>query len=151
MTFDRRSATDLTTLKNEVNNDPALIGYSGSVNLTRDLLALLNTPASNTTGATVNRSIDDVTVAELSAVVDSTEYAALSEYDKEWVKSLIAQPQDAALPPYKAKFLSIFGAGSDTRTAALRLLSRAASRAEELFGIDTVLSRHDWIAARENG
>lgn len=149
MAFDISDQSDLTALKNEIENDPASIGYN--VNSTNDLVEKVNSDAANTTGATVNKPLDDLTVADVSEVVNEAEFTALGEYDKEWVKALINQSSGAKVSAYKGKFLEVFASGSATRTSAQALLSTPASRAEELFGYGTKITRADWIAARGNG
>ena len=153
MAFDRDNPTDLATLKNEVSGDPAAMDYAGKAaggQNTDDLLRMLNTASENVGGENINRPTEELDIPDLAEVIDSSEYAALSEYDKEWVKMFIDRPAAELLKPYQAKFLAIFGAGSATRTAALALRSKPATRAEVLFGVNTVISRQDWFAARDS-
>ena len=79
-----------------------------------------------------------------------SEYAALLEYDKEWVKMFINRPADEPLKPHQAKFFVLFGNPSVTRTAMLALISKPASRAAIISHVNTVISRDDWIAARDS-
>ena len=147
MAFNRNNQADLTALKTEVETDPAARGYAAAVDITA-LVTLLN---ATDTGSTINRDIENIGVADIAAIIDGGEYAALDEYNKEWVKSFINQDNSTPIRLYKDKFLSVFGAGTTTRTAAQALLSVDASRAEVLFGAGTVLSRRDWIDARSKG
>lgn len=151
MAFDNTNPTDLAALKSEYINDPEAIGYAAANGTTKVILSLLNDAANNATGATVNKPSEELDIPEIAAVIDSTEYDALSAFDKEWVKMFINKPAEEMLKPYRAKFLEIFGNGTATRTAVLALRRKSASRAEELFGVNTVITRHDLILARENG
>lgn len=151
MAFNRNNQADLTALKNEVINDPAALGYAAVADVTASLLAKLN-DNTLTGGATVNRDIDVITVTDVAGIIDSGEYDALSAYNKEWVKAFIQQGNNATVKDYKDKFLELFPvATSTTGAAANGLRSKAASRAEILFGADTVITRYDWIAARDKG
>ena len=53
------------------------------------------------------------------------------------------------ISPYKLKFRSLFAANSST-VIALDAQTIELSRAEVLFGVDTVLSKEDWAAARDS-
>ena len=151
MAFDNTDPADLQSLQTEVNTDPTSIGYTPTP--TDDLLDQLNTFEANDagTGSTDStRSLDDVAVSEVAEVIDEAEYAALDEYDKDWVKTLIAQPEETTLRPYKGKFLEVFPNGTTTRTNATALLTVSnSSRAEVLYGWGTVITSADWSAARD--
>jgi hypothetical protein len=150
MPFDINDQADLTALKAEQDNDPVAMGYV--LTNTVDSVDKINDINQNTGPTAITRSLDDVSISETSAIIDQTEYGALPEYDKAWVDALIGQvPTDKTMREYKAKFLEIFPNGSVTRTAALALLDVEGSRAEVLFGYETVLSVTDWDASRELG
>jgi len=51
--------------------------------------------------------------------------------------------------PYRDKFISVF-TGTATLTAVSALRPKLATRAEILFGVNTIISKSDWIAARES-
>ena len=154
MAFDNTNQADLTALKNEVDTDPTLIGYTPDN--TESLLNQLNTFEANEAGSgptDSTRELDDVTIPEVSEVIDEAEYVALSEYDKDWVRTFIAQPAEGGtLRPFKGKFLEVFPGGTTTRANAVLLLTVPdSSRAEVLWGSGTVITRDDWLLARENG
>lgn len=150
MAFDRTDPADLAALKSEVNTDPIAMGYAPVVEQTALLLDKLNLAANNVGGDTINKPTEELSIPEVAEIIDATEYDALSAYDKVWVEMFINRARETALSDYQGKFLSVFGAGSATRTAALALRAKAASRAEVLFGVNTVISRQDWIAARDS-
>jgi hypothetical protein len=143
MAFDRSNQDDLTALRNEILNDPLTLGYAPESGDIRNITELINGG-----GRSVTKPIEMLTVAEISGAIDSAEFASLAEYNKEWVKSVINQPADSPVSRYRVKFLSVFGSGSPTRLAVQALLSTTGSRAEELFGIGTKISKEDWFAAR---
>ena len=148
MAFDRNNPADLQALQNEMNADPEGIGYViGGTTFSTQLINQRPSPSGTTDS---QRQLDDVAVSEVAEVIDEAEYAALDEYDKDWVRTFIAQPNDATLRPYKGKFLEVFPNGTTTRTNATALLTVAnSSRAEVLFGTYTVISSTDWVAARD--
>jgi hypothetical protein len=150
MAFDKTDPADLLALKNEVNLDPTGQDYASAGGATQPILTLLNDPEANVSNDTINRPTEELDIPDIAEVIDPGEYGALGEYDQEWVKMFINRPAEETLRPYQGKFLSIFGAASATRAAALALRQKDASRAEVLFGVNTVITRADWIAARES-
>lgn len=150
MAFNRTDPTDLTTLKNEVNTDPNAQGYAAVIDSTGEILKLLNDPALNQGSPTINRPTEELDVPEIAGVIDGNEYAALGEYDKEWVKMFINQASDVTLKPFQSKFLEVFAIDSNTTIAALALRAKPASRAEIVFGVNTIIGREDWLAARDS-
>lgn len=147
--FDATDPTDLLALQQEVTIDPAGQGYAEAAG-TADLLDRLNNPARNAAPQNVQQPVEVLTVPAVAGVINAGEYDALGAYNRAWVQMLITRPATEPLAPYSAKFLAVFPAGSATRTAVINLLARPASRAEVLFGIDTVISRDDWFAARDH-
>lgn len=144
--FDRENPADLAALKAEIQTDPLLLGYS-SATTTQGILDIINdqTPAYPVTIPT-----EDLDIPDVAAVIDPGEFSALGEYDKQWVIMFINQPAEVPLKPLQAKFLSLFGPGSNTRTAVLALRDTTGSRAEVLFGKGTIITRSDYIAARDS-
>lgn len=148
MSFDRQNTAHLAALKAEVFDDPTGMGYDPTGG-TDALLALLNKPENNVGGESINRPTEELDIPDIAAVIDSAEFAALSAYDQQWVIMFINRPAEEMLRPYQAKFLQLFGAQSATRAAVLALRAKAASRGEILFGVNTMISREDWFAARD--
>lgn len=146
--FDVNDPADLAALKAEFDNDPAALGYAAAAGDTSALLALFN---DRSIAAAVTIPIEDLDIPDIANVIDPVEYGLLNEYDKQWVIQFINRPASETLAPYQAKFLSVFPGGSTTRTAAIALLNATGSRAEVLFGLGTVITRTDWIAARDGG
>lgn len=141
--FDPTSNADLLAVKSEVLNDPAGVGYGAVVNDQREVVRLLN----EKTVTNVTRSVDDIDVSEIAAVINSTEYGALSEYDKEWVNMLITRDTGESLRPFKSKFLEIFPSGT-TFDSAVALQQVPGSRMEILFEYGDTITRKQWAAAR---
>jgi hypothetical protein len=150
MAFDRNNPTDLQALKSEVETDPTGQDYASASGATQGILEKLNNPAENVSGDTINRPTEELDVPDIAGVIDEGEYSLLNEYNKEWVKMFIKQDPSILLKPYQAKMLDIFPDGSTTRTAILALRQKDASRAEVLWGVNTYISRDDWIAARDS-
>lgn len=145
MAFDITNNADLLALRSEVETDPAGVGYAAVSGNQAALVELVN----NKTTTQVTRPVDDIDVSQVAAVIDTGEYDALSAYDKEWVKMLIARPANTSLKAFKNKFLEIFPNGTQTRTDAVALQQVDGSRAEVLFGYGTVITALDWHAARQ--
>ena len=147
--FDKENAADLLALKTEVNTDPISMGYTPDA-MDDGVVFLINDVSSNAVPEQITRPLDDIAIAEVAGIIDGTEYDALTAYNKAWVQSLINRAEGDSIVPYKDKFLDVFGAGSVTRTAAVALLPKDATRAEVLFGINTVITNADWVAARDS-
>jgi len=150
MPFDRKNPADLAKLKNELVADPVKIGFPAVIHKTEDVLSKFNTEAENKSRATVSKPRADMTIQEVAGVINADDYGALSQYDREWVKALIGQPHDSALGGFEAKFNSVFPNPGNTHNAVEAALIKPATRAEELFGYGTKISRDDFIIARES-
>lgn len=149
MAFDRSNPANLLALKNEVNDDPNLMGYNIN-GPTQSILNLLNIESNNTEPSDFTRDVADLKVSDIANIIDPVEFAGLNEYQKEWVISLINKPSDESAIEFKSYFLSLFTNGSDTRNAAIALLDVAQSRSDQLFGYRTILTAKDWQAARDS-
>lgn len=149
MAFDRTDPIQLGQLKSEVENNPVLMPYDPQI--TAKVVGPINDPDLNTGPTESTRDIDDVAVTESSEIIDPGEYAALLEYDKIWVNTMIVVGDvPKKLRPYKSKFLQIFPNNSVTRDAAIALLTvDNSSRAQHLWGWGTTITDQDWFAARE--
>ena len=148
MPFDVTDPADLLALQSEINTDPAAVGYVPYLDATNTLLDLLNNPAHNPGSPTINRPIEELDIPDVAGAIVDAEYGALSEYGKVWVTMLINRPAEEALLPYRDKFLDLFNAQSTTRANVQALRVKLASRAETLFGVNTVITRPELIAAR---
>lgn len=147
MAFDRTDPTDLATLKNEVNTDPIGMGYD-PVGPTQQILKLLNDPVNNVGGETAARPFD---VSAMLDALDPTEFDAQQTKlgAPNFVHTLVELGAYDDISPYKTKFRSMFAANSAT-VVALDAQTVSLSRAEVLFGQGTVISREDWLAARDS-
>lgn len=150
MSFDAKNPADLAALKSEIDVDPVSIGYGTANGTTAIVLSMLNDADKNTTNATTTRPLNEIKISEVSVVINSAEFTALTEFQKLWVEMFINRSDGTNIKDYKVGFLSIFSNGSATRTAAAALQQKQASRAEELFGVNTIISRNDFIQARES-
>jgi len=148
MSFDKTNAADVAALKAELDIDPLAMGYATFIDQSHPTLNLLNNPAENLGGENINRPTEELDIPGIAAVIDPTEYGALTAYDKAWVQMFITREAGVALAPYQAKFLAIFNNVSVTRIAVLALRVKLASRSEILFGVNTVLDEYDLAAAR---
>jgi len=146
--FDQTNPAHLLTLKTEVNDDPIGMGYSEVVNVTSRLLAMLNEPEQNVGGE--NTSIE-LTVDALFDAVDPADLDGpqVSQGERDLLLSLMARDLSLSLEHRRAQIRDWFRTNSttvDNLDAMVRLLSRA----EVLFGAGTVISKADWLAARDS-
>lgn len=139
MAFDF-TITDREKLYSEIENDPEAVGYPEFIpDNFGAILVLINDPASNPNADLQLKPVDEVTVVEVAGAINPTEYAALSEYDKEFIKSVINRPMDEVISPYKGKFIQVFPNGTTTFANLQTLREHTASRAEVLFGYGSVI------------
>jgi hypothetical protein len=154
MAFDRTDPADLLALKTEVNTDPIGMGYAAVVANTAQLLKLLNDTDANVGDGTPGQETQVARVFDVLAMLDAldpTEYEAQQTVAgaPNYVHTLVEVGARFDISAYKTKFRSLFATNSNT-VAALDAQVQAISRAEALFGVETVISRDDWIAARDS-
>lgn len=119
-------------LKTELDTDPKTLGYSGKTS--QEIADLLNTVGLSS--ETVNIGVIDS--YEIINVLDASEVAALSTTKLQTLMLITSTGKtDASNANVKLIFQSLFGAGTNSRTALLALANKSASRAEAL-GFGTV-------------
>lgn len=146
--FDRSNPAHLASYRAEVYDNPS--DYPQDVRgtpLTASAVDNMNEVAKNRVPEKVTRKIDDVTVAEVAGIIDDAEYDGLTAYGRAWVVMFIGQPPGESVRRFKQKFLALFDGDSTTRSSAIALLPRDASRAEGMYGAGTKLNKQDWQAA----
>jgi hypothetical protein len=150
-------AINYTTLKTEIQTDPAGAGYGPYVSLGNDMAVanLINAPSGN---ITVRRS--SITNKEIVEAIDVTDYAAIPSNPTNtqlsverrylsWfegimgVDSIRLLNDDGTNTPVVANFMAMFPSGTPTRTRLFTLASRTGSRAEQLFGTDVTVTPTD--------
>jgi len=148
--FDVTDPADLLALKTEVNTDPIGMGYDVNANVTT-LMRLLNDPANNVGGETTGQTFTPRLMLDVLEPNDLTVGGQFTEGEQTWVRLLMESTAslDDDIEAYRAKFISVFPANAPTVTN-LNARLRTLSRAEVLFGEDTVLSNQDWFAARDS-
>lgn len=125
-------AINYTALANEINTDPKALGYAGKSDY--EISQIMNTPGAS--AETLFRSYTPV--EDIIAAIVRSEYDALAAAGKTYLnevvlKSAKVKTGDATL---RTQIAQLFGAGTQTRTNLTAVASRAASRAEVLFGED---------------
>ena len=150
MAFDGNDPADLLALKNEVNNDPASMGYAAAVDNTSDLLSLLNETIHNTTpedGATA------LTCEDLLKMLFAENISAGDQFRVQLIFEM-TDGADSDISRFKSEVAAL-----DTGLASkINAHVRPLTRAEVLFsdldanGVKEVvnISRLDWIAARDS-
>lgn len=150
MAFNRSDSADLTALKNEVNNDPANVGYAAVLDDTSALLSLLNDPANNPGGET---GVPPLLAKDLWKVIaEDSATATQFEFNISNLFAMVSSLDDD-ISDYRT---TVKGLGDAQVNTGIDALTRPLSRAEVLFA-DTLangnteqvtISRDDWIAAR---
>ena len=149
MSFNINDPADLLALKNEVNNDPASMGYAAVVDNTSQLLKLLDDPDNNVGGETIEV---ELTAEVLLDVIDTSDFASnqVDQGERDWIKMCFDYALSGVpIEKYRSKIKGIFQSNSTTNSNIDALL-RNLSRAEVLFGAGVSISRSDWIAARNS-
>lgn len=156
MSFDRNNPDDLLALKTEVNTDPMGYGYVPS-DTYDGVLNIINLKR-----AEITVSKPKISAALVRSATTFDAYNSLSIDEQEWIRwmtgssgfddeSLVvtADLRTRLTGPDSASIWDI-GNRAVMNAAMLALIDVDGSRAEELFGFGTVISRADWIAARDS-
>lgn len=124
-------------LKNEIQTDPASMGYAG--NNSEEIAGLLNKP-DGTKHGTVN--VETVTKATAQKAVIATEYTALTSERRDlWLAILQIDDLPVEEQSIRDQVQEVWAAGTTTRNRLVALLSRPASRAEALWGRGVMISK----------
>ena len=149
MSFDVTDAADLLALKNEVNLDPAGVGYSGVVEGGKEFLALLNDAVNNPAPDT---GIDFLLADDLMEMLFSENISAGDQFRVQLLFEMTASPQDS-FDRYRAQISAL----DNGLAIAIAAHIRDFSRAEFLFSdvVDganesVTISSSDWVAARNS-
>lgn len=159
MSFDRNDPTDLLELRAEVNNDPLNLGYAAVVDQTQALLDLLNGKEHSPTfivskpkisaaairGATLFQAYNGIPLSDTQGWLRWM--TGSGGFDEESVL-VTADLRTQLTGPDAA---SIWAAPDRTvmNQIMLDLIDVPGSRAEVLWDYGTVITRDDWIAARD--
>lgn len=136
---------DYTALKTEINTDPKGLGYSGKSDYEISVLM-------NTAGASSETLFKSYTPTEdLVACIVRSEFDALAAAGKTYLDMVFQAPKvktgDATL---RTQMGALFAAGTTTRTNLTNSASRAATRAEILFGENAYITDQDVAIARNS-
>lgn len=152
------------TLKSEIQNDPNGYGYAplvqqGSDNLIKDLLNLKRAAIQvRRTDVSGKELLEAINLADYPALPGSPNAAQLSKERRElaWLTSIVGLArvrllnEDDTDTPVVANLKTMFPSppGSPTRTRIIALAKRDGSRAEQLLGLNIVLTDEDIANAR---
>lgn len=148
MPFDRENPSDLAALQSEQINDPLVMGYAALDN-TNKQVALINDPDSNKGNETTGEELTTALLLDLIVPDDLTVGGQFSQGELEYIKMILEASSFSgeSIERYRSKILLAFG--NSTTADNINAATRRISRAEVLFGIDTTITREDWIAARD--
>lgn len=147
MAFIRTNAADLLSLKTEVTTDPIGMGYNPAGG-TNAILKLLNDADSNIGGETTGIILTPKKLLDVIVVPDFSGNG-VTDGERRYLEVFMNKPSDEDIESHREKIRQTFKTNSST-VAALDALVRPLSRAEVLFGENTVINRDDWIAARDS-
>jgi len=151
MAFDRTDPADLLALKTEINTDPDGLGY---------------VPENTNAGVALINEVGAYTVSKLNISADAVRstctydaYNNLAIDEQEWIRWMTPSAADSAENMVVTADLKTQLTGPDAASiwavadrtemnaAMLALIDVPGSRAQDLFGYDTSITRDDWIAA----
>lgn len=131
---------DAAALKSEILSDPLKLGYAAFLPLkdAKPLLALINgVPPS----AAADLVLERVSASDIVNAIDLVELSSFSADQKQMV-TWIVSAGGLALDNFK-QAAALFPAGSQSSVEFLKLLTRQPTRAEQLFGRDSVVTLFD--------
>jgi len=157
MAFDKNDPTDLAELKAEVENDPESLGYAAVVDQTTALLELINEKH-----VSFIVSKPKISSADVRGTTTFDAYNNLSIDEQEWIRWMTGSNGFAEENVVVTADLRTQLTGPDAASiwavadrvamnqAMLDLIDVPGSRAEILWDYGTVITRDDWIAARDS-
>lgn len=148
MAFDRFNQDHLNQLKTEIVNDPITMGY-GDIGNTSQNRRLLNDPASNVGGESVQIALTTETLHQAIEIADYTS-TQVGDAGRSYLENFLVMPFETVIEQFRSKIESVFQPADQTRTN-LDNQNRPLSRAEVRWGEGTDISKDDYIAARDNG
>lgn len=158
MAFDRNDPVQLQELKDEVTLDPTGIGYAPD-STTSGVLEPINAP----NPATPLRK-PKISAAKLRTATTKDAYDGLLPDTQEWFRWVtgsngfeeenveVTDDLELQLTGSGAPNASMWAASDRTAMVAAMdlIINVPASRAQNLWGFDTIITRDDWIAARNS-
>lgn len=159
MSFDRNDPADLAELKAEATNDPDAIGYTVLTDGdTNKFLGEINTKG----GYTVEKP--KISAAAVRSATTFDAYDGLLNPEQQWLQWLTGSngfdeenldvndeiKQKFAGIPTANQSIWATGERTEMNAAMSALINVPASRAEDLWGYNTTISRDDWFAARDS-
>lgn len=142
------SDAQLTQLRTEITTDPTSLGYASPLAAGNhaQVATLLNQPR----GAISVEKVY-VTSRDLIATLVPGEYTALTQAQRDYLALLpaLGTVDIRTGSSLRNALNAVFAAGTGTRTAYTALASRNGSRAEQLFGVDTVVVSNEVTRALE--
>jgi hypothetical protein len=135
--------TEISTLSSEIKTDPIMMGYD--LEQTGFNLRLLNRGNKNTGGEEVPEKI---TVFLFLKNVAPADIETLTPGGTLYLNAVLGQPLETEIDNLMVKLYKFLPTASTTE-ARLSALTRKLSRAEVLFGEGAVISKSDFLKARD--
>jgi len=148
---------DYSALKTELQTDPKSLGYApylatGNNNALANLLNEVHDSSSGTGDPEYEVTVNGVSVRDAMKKIVPSEYAALTEAKRDgWRDILVLAQIEGGLIPNTdtdiRSFIQDIWATTTTLANFAELETRDGSRAEALFGADTVIDDDDIVRA----
>ncbi len=149
MAFDVTNPNDLAALQSEVINDPLNINYAQWIDAsTVQFMLLLNDAANNPVVVTTTVELTTGVLLDIM-VPDDLGAQQVNDGERRYIEALMNRPFNESIERWRSQIRNAFRLNSDT-VLAIDALIRPISRAEVLFGVNTVLTALDWAAARDS-
>ena len=93
----------------------------------------------------------DLTPEEMTSIINIANFIALPAGNRDaWMAMSKLSRIDATQPLVRTNFVSIFGNGTETTTAATALAKRKATNFEELFTTSSVTTKYGYIVTEDD-
>lgn len=142
-------AITLAALAAELQNDPTTLGYAPSITAGNDqgLADMLNLVR-----GTITVFRNDVKADEVIGATVVSDFTALTAGQQNYYLALVSQPViDVSNSNVRSNLASLFPAVSATRSNLATLAQRNGSRAEQLWGVGTIVGVLDVAHALGRG
>jgi hypothetical protein len=149
MAFDKTNLDDLALLKLEMETDPISMGY-GLLDNTNKQVDLINDSERNVGLEIVGEVLTPALLLDLIVPSDLTIGGQFTQGELDYLKLIYESTNNArdSIERYRTQILALFG--NSTTTDNINAATRRISRSEVLFGVDTTITRQDWLAARDS-
>lgn len=131
-------------LRAEIQNDPNGLGYAGKND------AVIAGIFNNLDGVT-QVAIMQITAAQLCDCINPNEFGNLSANNKQYLQQVLSMGAISTQGNTMIALITMFAPGSNTKNNLTNAISKLGSRAEALFGANTIVQVNDIRIAMGRG